>query len=709
MTEGEAAAGVGGTGAGGAEGGGGGRGVGGEGEEEHDPWAAEEAEASKALARWRSGGDAGWLESKKQGVLPGSEMGGGGGLEGTGGEGGVEGGGEEEGGEEEEGEEEEEEEGEGEEEGGEEVDMGEGDEDGGGWAEAGEGGDGTAPESEMVGGLDEGRLFVRNLPYLATEPELRALFGAYGRVDEIVLPMDSETRRAKGYAHITFSICEDAVRALAALDGTIFQGRLLHVLPGKPRSRRPGEEKPAGGGSSSFKRKREEQVKAAAGSSHNWNPLFMRADAVGEAMAERYGLEKREILDTEGGASLAVRLAQGETHLIAQTKDWLSSSGISVEALARLAAGDNKTGHSKAAVERSATLLLVKNIDGKVKQRELTDLFGKYGQVANVLLAPGNALALVEFVEVGEAKRAFRAVAYSKLHGVPLFLEWAPVGLLDTAAGASSGVSCGSGAAAGAAGGGDTAGGGAGAPSAAEAEEEEEGEGRTLFVKNLNFKTTSDGLRQLFSVNGWRVRSASVVTRRDPKQPDRMLSMGYGFVEFGTVAHAHDALRRMAGARIDEHRVQLKLSSRGSADGAEPRPARPAPVGGAAKASNKLLVRNVPFEASKPELRDLFSAFGQLKTLRMPKKFDGSHRGFAFVEFVSKAEAGKAMASLDGTHLYGRHLVLGYANKEDTVEAMRDKLRAQMGAAGGGKRRKKGGEADEGAEEDPEALLNFDL
>jgi multiple RNA-binding domain-containing protein 1 len=249
-----------------------------------------------------------------------------------------------------------------------------------------------------------------------------------------------------------------------------------------------------------------------------------------------------------------------------------------------------------------------------------------------------------------------------------------------------------------------------GAPEAEE--EEEEGEGRTLFVKNLNFTTTSDGLRQLFSINGWRVRSASVVTRRDPKQPDRLLSMGYGFVEFATAAHAHDALRRMAGARINEHTIQLKLSSRSTADGAEARPAQPAPAGGAAaKASNKLLVRNVPFEASKAELRELFSAFGQLKTLRIPKKFDGSHRGFAFVEFVSKAEAGKAMGSLDGTHLYGRHLVLGYANKEDTVEAMRDMLRAQMGAAGGGKKRKKAGEDDGGAvgDEDPDALLNFDL
>ena len=38
-----------------------------------------------------------------------------------------------------------------------------------------------------------------------------------------------------------------------------------------------------------------------------------------------------------------------------------------------------------------------------------------------MLLPPANTLALVEFLEVGEAKKAFRQLAYSKLHGSPLF------------------------------------------------------------------------------------------------------------------------------------------------------------------------------------------------------------------------------------------------------------------------------------------------
>ena len=83
-----------------------------------------------------------------------------------------------------------------------------------------------------------------------------------------------------------------------------------------------------------YKSKKEAELKAKAGDSHNWSSLFMRPDAVGEAMAERYGMEKSEILDvTEGKASLAVRLAQGETHLIKQTVGWLAENGVDMEAL----------------------------------------------------------------------------------------------------------------------------------------------------------------------------------------------------------------------------------------------------------------------------------------------------------------------------------------------------------------------------------------
>ncbi|PON39982.1 Splicing factor-like protein [Parasponia andersonii] len=56
----------------------------------------------------------------------------------------------------------------------------------------------------------------------------------------------------------------------------------------------------------------------------------------------------------------------------------------------------------------------------------------------------------------------------------------------------------------------------------------------------------------------------------------------------------------------------------------------------------KLVVKNIAFEATVEDLRQLLHPFGQIKRLRLPKNFGGDHRGFAFVEYVTKQEVEKA-------------------------------------------------------------------
>lgn len=88
----------------------------------------------------------------------------------------------------------------------------------------------------------------------------------------------------------------------------------------------------------------------------------------------------------------------------------------------------------------------------------------------------------------------------------------------------------------------------------------------------------------------------------------------------------------------------------------------------------KILVRNLPFQASEKEVRALFAAFGDLKTVRLPKKITkgGQHRGFAFVDYGNKADAKAAFDSLvHSTHLYGRRLVLEWAKQADTLDSLR--------------------------------------
>ena len=84
----------------------------------------------------------------------------------------------------------------------------------------------------------------------------------------------------------------------------------------------------------------------------------------------------------------------------------------------------------------------------------------------------------------------------------------------------------------------------------------------------------------------------------------------------------------------------------------------------------------MPFQATRKEILKLFGSFGQLRKVRLPRKFDGSHRGFAFVEFLTSKEALAAMNALSRTHLYGRHLVLEWATNDDqNVNLLREKAK----------------------------------
>ena len=81
--------------------------------------------------------------------------------------------------------------------------------------------------------LDSGRLFVRNLPFTVTEEDVTKLFEHYGPLTEVTVPVDKDGSHSIGYAFVTFVFPEHAVKAFEELDGSIFQGRLLHLMPSK--------------------------------------------------------------------------------------------------------------------------------------------------------------------------------------------------------------------------------------------------------------------------------------------------------------------------------------------------------------------------------------------------------------------------------------------------------------------------------------------
>lgn len=81
------------------------------------------------------------------------------------------------------------------------------------------------------------KLYVGNLPFSATEDEVRELFEQHGAVHSIALVMDRETGRPRGFGFVEMDP-EAADAASEALDGTDFGGRSLRVNEAKERSSR---------------------------------------------------------------------------------------------------------------------------------------------------------------------------------------------------------------------------------------------------------------------------------------------------------------------------------------------------------------------------------------------------------------------------------------------------------------------------------------
>jgi len=76
-------------------------------------------------------------------------------------------------------------------------------------------------------------LYVANLPWGATDKDVAALFGKYGTVQQATIITDRRTGRSKGFGFVDMT-GGDARSAIAALDGSMLDGRDLTVRFAKP-------------------------------------------------------------------------------------------------------------------------------------------------------------------------------------------------------------------------------------------------------------------------------------------------------------------------------------------------------------------------------------------------------------------------------------------------------------------------------------------
>lgn len=467
---------------------------------------------------------------------------------------------------------------------------------------------------------------------------------------QVHVSKDIRTGMSKGFGYIQFRSAEEATAATEALDGKSFQGRLLHIIPAKSKKLGGLDEYEIS--KLPLKKQREIRRKAEASTAtFKWNSMYMNPDAILSSVAARLGISKTDILDPTS-SDAAVKQAHAETDVIKENKTYFTKHGVNLD--------------SFKGKEYNDRAILIKNFPYGTKAEELKKMFEVHGTISRLLMPPSATVAIIEMEKPTQAKSAFGALAYRKFKDSVLFLEKAPGALFISET-----------------------------PSSIEESElqrvtpsdlltNEEAAlpqlpTTTLFVRNLNFSTISSDLRNLFGpLNGF--LSATVRTKTDPKKPGQILSMGFGFVEFRSKQDASSAMAAINGQKLAGHELIIKESTK-VMDAAEERRREDAAKKLAAQRT-KIIIRNLPFEATKKDVRALFGPYGQLRTVRVPKKFDNTSRGFAFAEFLTTREAENAIKSLTGVHLLGRRLNLEYAagdtiDAEEEIEKMSKKISRQ--------------------------------
>ena len=548
--------------------------------------------------------------------------------------------------------------------------------------------------SDMESLQETGRVFLRNLPYTCTEEEIFDHMQSHvGKLTAVHVLVDKSTKQSKGLAYATFALPEDGVKCIDVLDGAIFQGRILHVLPAK-RAPTNAEKNTLGGvgritvinddnrednddendpNNNSYKKQKEHMRKADAADKKAWNALFMRQDTVLSAVAAMYGVDKGDLLSTET-EDIAVRVALGEAQVIANTKKELGDVGVNVHALESGAAS-----RENVKIARSQHSILIKNLPYESEESDLREMCEKFGTLSQLVLPSTRTIAIAEFLESNEARRAFQGLAYKRYRHVPLYVEWAPKDIFKTSKKNEFGDD-------------DddddrTTKFNKETSNKDDVEEDPEEKSKVLFVKNIDFATTDESFLQFFENlckraggKNRRLVSAKIARKPNSDKSKSLLSKGFGFVEFESheTASICSKLVSTGIGKLDGKVLSIELSrQKMSREAVEDdntnalmmKKKSKIPKG---KSATKLVLRNVAFEATKRDVQLLFNPFGVLKSVRVPKKFDGSHRGFAFIEYTTQREATDAMEALGNAHLYGRKCVIERADEDETVNTMDD-------------------------------------
>uniref|UniRef100_H9GJQ6 RRM domain-containing protein n=1 Tax=Anolis carolinensis TaxID=28377 RepID=H9GJQ6_ANOCA len=144
---------------------------------------------------------------------------------------------------------------------------------------------------------------------------------------------------------------------------------------------------------------------------------------------------------------------------------------------------------------------------------------------------------------------------------------------------------------------------------------------------------------------------------------------GFGFVTFSLPEDAQRAIQevtsfgnRKVTATIANPKPRQKGKKKAEASEGSQEAQKPPKKKGASKKA-RLIIRNLSFKCTEEDLKGVFSPFGTVLEVTLPRKPDGKMRGFAFVQFRNILEAGKALKGMNMKEIMGESGAFAYSGK----------------------------------------------
>ncbi|CAK6445943.1 unnamed protein product [Pipistrellus nathusii] len=174
-----------------------------------------------------------------------------------------------------------------------------------------------------------------------------------------------------------------------------------------------------------------------------------------------------------------------------------------------------------------------------------------------------------------------------------------------------------------------------------------------VFIKNLDKSIDNKTLYEHFSVFG-KILSSKVMY-------DDQGSMGYAFVHYQSQAAADRAIDEMNGKLLKDFRIFVGPFKN--------RRDREAELQNKANEFTNIYIKNFGDDVDDEKLREFFSHYGKIVSVKVMTDSSGKSKGFGFVSFDTHEAAKRAVDIVNGRELFGQPVFVGRAQKKAERQA----------------------------------------